>query len=221
MPIAITIAANPPAVITVVLMLSAEPSGRKAAAFVAGWVVGLGVVATAAVALGDAVGFDSDGSMTATAVKAIIGVGLMGLAAKKWFGRSGGGDVEQMPGWMSSITQMTVARAFGFAALFAALNPKSLALNIAGALLISELFTGIAAEAVALVVFVLVSSITLVVPLAYVLIAPERSVTALAAVQRWLIANSDTITAVVLAVLGIMVSVSAAEQFTALRAAGL
>lgn len=221
MPIAITIAANPPAVIAVVLMLSAEPSGRRASAFVAGWLVGLAAVAAAAIALGDAVGFDSDGSMTATAVKALIGVGLLGLAAKKWFGRSANGDVEHMPGWMSSITQMTAARSFGFAALFAALNPKSLALNIAGALLISELFTGIAAEAVALVVFVLASSITLLVPLAYVKVAPAQSQGVLGAFQRWLITNSDTITAVVLAVLGIMVSVSAAEQFFSLRAAGL
>lgn len=216
-PIAVTIAANPPAVIAVVLMLSADASGKGAASFLGGWLVGLSIVAIAAMLVGDAVGADSQSSMAATAFKALIAAGLLAAAATKWLRRDTSGDVERMPAWMRSVADLPAGRSFGLAAAYAGLNPKTLALNIAGAIIIAETIDGVAAQAVWLALFIVLSSITLVVPLVVVIAVPDRSQGVLAKMQRWLIVYADTIAAVVLGVLGVAVAVSAAQQYVVIR----
>ena len=216
-PIAVTIAANPPAVIAVVLVLSATTSRKGAASFVGGWLVGLSVVAVAAVLVGDAVGVDSESSMVATGFKALVAAGLLVAAVWKWLHRDTSGDVERMPAWMRSVTDLSAGRSFGLAAIYAGLNPKTLALNIAGAIVIAETVNGAAGQAVWLGLFIVMSSMTLVVPLVVVIVAPDRSQGVLERTQRWLIVHADTIAAVVLGVLGVAVAVSAAQQYVAMR----
>lgn len=216
LPLALATAANPPAVIAVVIMLSSEKSRPGALWFTAGWLVGLFVVGAAAVVLSDALGYRGGPSTAAGVVKALIGLALIGLAIRKWLGgTSAGDDSAAMPSWMQTLTGLSPWRSFGFAALFAGVNPKTLALNIAGALVISEIVAGPAGRFVTLAVFAIASSLTLIVPLAYGMLAPEHSRESLGRTQRWLVSNNRSITAAVLGILGVMVMVSALQDLLA------
>jgi hypothetical protein len=216
LPIAVAIAANPPAVIAVVLMLASRESRRSATWFVLGWLAGLLVVGAGALLIGDAAGIEDGPSLLGASARALIGVALVGLALRKWLGGSLAGDAGEMPGWMQTVTGMAPGRSFGFAALFAGLNPKTLALNVAGAIVISEGVAGRTGRSVALLVFVIASSLTLLVPLAYGLAAPRHSQGLLAKVQHWLVSNNRPITAGVLGVLGAVVAFSAFRDLLAM-----
>jgi hypothetical protein len=216
LPIALAIAANPPAVIAVVLMLSSRESRQSATWFVLGWLVGLLVVGAGALLIGDAAGVEGGPSLLGAGARAFVGVVLVASAVRKWLGGRAEGDAGEMPAWMQSVTGLAPARAFGFAALFAGLNPKTLALNVAGAIVISEGVAGRTGRSVALVAFVIFSSLTLLAPLAYGLVAPRHSQGLLVKVQQWLVSNNRPITAGVLGVLGAVVSFSAVHDLLAM-----
>jgi len=216
LPIAVAIAANPPAVIAVVLMLASRESRQSATWFVLGWLAGLLVVGAGALLIGDAVGIEDGPSLLGASVRALMGVTLVGSALRKWLGGSPAGGAEEMPAWLQTVKGLSPVRSFGSAALFAGLNPKTLALNIAGAIVISEAVAGRTDRSVTLVVFVIVSSLTLIAPLAYGLAAPRHSQGFLGRIQLWLVSNNRPITAAVLGVLGAMVTFSAVRDLLAM-----
>lgn len=216
--VAVGIALNPPAVIAVILMLSSTHPARNALAFVAGWVVGLVAAGGLVLLLGDLGALLGDPSGPALAIQLLLGLALVVAAVVKWRRDRSSDGPKEMPGWMRSLQGISASKAFGTAALYAGLNPKTLALNAAGVLLIVEAEVAVTTELAALALFVAVASITVAAPVAFYLVAHESSKAALEATQVWLVNNAAVITAVVLLVLGVIVTIGAAEGLLALRA---
>jgi hypothetical protein len=230
LPAAVGIALNPPAVVAVILMLSA--SRKKAAAFVLGWMAGLLVVGAGVLLLGDAGQAAGSPSTIGLVLKLVLGLALLGVAAWQWRRRPSAaegdeaegtgaegdeveGDTDAMPKWMRSLAGFSTGKSFATAALFAGLNPKTLALNVAGAVVIVEASLSVPAQAVALVLFVVVASLTVIAPLLYHVLAPGQAERRLASAQRWLVANNKAITATVLLLLGIMLVASGVQGLVA------
>jgi hypothetical protein len=210
-PIAIGIAMNPPAVVAVILMLSSAHPLRNAGPFVAGWMSGLFGVGGLVLLVGDVTQLWDVPTVVSSAIKLALGGLLLILALTQWRKhRSSAGDKE-MPGWMQSLASMSGFKAFGAAAAFAAFNPKSLALNVAGVLVIADAPLTVAAEWLALAFFVALSSVTVAAPLLYYLVASERSDRVLESSKQWLIANNGAVTAIVLLVLGVMLAAGGAQ----------
>lgn len=207
---------NPPAVLAVILMLSSAHPRRNSLAFLGGWMAGLFLVGAVVLLVGDAAGSLGGPGPVALVFRILLGVALLAVAFGQWRkGRSAAEDAE-MPTWMRSLADFSAGKAFATAALFAGLNPKTLALNVAGVLMIVEAQLTISAQWVALALFVVVSSVTLALPVAYYLVSPGRAGATLAATRRWLIANSAAITAVVLLILGVMLLAAGVQGMMAL-----
>ena len=224
LPAAVGIALNPPAVVAVILMLSS--SRKKAVSFVLGWMAGLLVVGAAVLLLGDAGQAAGSPSTIGLVAKLALGLALLALAIRQWRrwpssaeadeeADEAEADDEEMPKWMRSLAGFSPGKSFATAALLAAVNPKTLALNIAGAIVIVEASLSVPAQAVALVLFVAVASLTVTAPLLYQLLSPERAELRLASAQRWLIVNNKAITATVLLLLGIMLAASGVQGLVA------
>ena len=97
-----------------------------------------------------------------------------------------------MPKWMAGIDAFAPAKALGLGLLLAGVNPKNLLLAAApGALAV----TGpSAAEAVvALIVFVVVGSLTIAGPVVFYLVGGDRAKTQLDAAKEWLAAHNDAV----------------------------
>jgi hypothetical protein len=103
------------------------------------------------------------------------------------------------------------------AAAYASFNPKTMAFIVAGALTIIDIPIGVAAEWTVLVLFVLLSSLTVAAPVAYAALAPQRSRESLSSARRWLGNNGAVLTAAVLGVLGAALLYSAATGLAQLR----
>ena len=204
LPAAVGIALNPPAVVAMILMLSSPHPKRNAISFLLGWMAGLFLAGAIVLIAGDLISMLEASSKAALIAKLLLGLLLLFFAFRQWRTHRTATDEEEMPRWMRSMAEFSGPKAFTTAAIFSGLNPKTLALNIAGVMLIVEAPLSVSMEWVALGAFVVLSSVTVALPVIYYLIAPERSKPALEASKRWLIANNTAVIATVLLILGIM-----------------
>jgi len=201
LPAAVGVALSPLPIVAVILML-ATPQGRtNGAAFAVGWVLGLVVVLVLVVAL--AGGADSNGS-TRTGVdwlKLLLGVLLVGVAWKQWQSRPHDGETPELPKWMATLQDFDPLRSFAVGAALAAVNPKNLALAVAGGATIAQAGLSAGSDAVAILVFVAIASVTIVAPVVAYLALGEKAADTLDHLRAWMAANNATIMTVVCVVL--------------------
>lgn len=107
-----------------------------------------------------------------------------------------------MPGWMTAIDDFSSAKSFGMGILLTVLNPKNLGLTVAAAATIGSAGLSGGEEAVTLLLFVAIASLTIAAPIALYLLVRERAETMLDAMKEWLVANNNTVMTVLFVVLG-------------------
>jgi hypothetical protein len=198
---AVGVAISPVPIIAVILMLFSGAATRNSLSFLLGWIVGL--LGAGLIVLGIGVAADDSGPTTIGGViKILIGALFVALGVKQWGSRPGPGGEAQMPGWMSSIDDFTVGKSFGIGLLLAGVNPKNLGLTIAAASTISAAGLSSGEEITVLVVFVVLASLTVAVPVVANLIAGEQAEPTLNSMKEWLMVNNATVMAVLFVVLG-------------------
>ena len=98
-----------------------------------------------------------------------------------------------MPKWMATIDNTTPAAAFGLAAALSGVNPKNLLLAAAGAAAIAQ--TGIPGgqQAIAYVVFALIGTLGVGIPVGIYFALGARSQKLLAGLKDWMSAHNAVI----------------------------
>lgn len=197
---AVGVAISPVPIIAVILMLFSRAAARNGVAFMVGWLVGLIVAASIILAIGlDSSGAPSD----ATGVlKIAIGGLFVFLGVKQWQGRPRDGGEPRMPAWMASIDDMPAGKAFGLGVLLSGVNPKNLGLTIAAATTIGSVGLSSGEEIVTVGVFILIGSLTIILPVVGYLIAGERAEPLLDTMKDWLTQNNATVMTILFIVLG-------------------
>ena len=107
-----------------------------------------------------------------------------------------------MPKWMQSIDTFTAGKALGLGALLSGLNPKNLALTIAAATAIAETDISGGQDAVALIVFIFIGSLSILAPLVIYFAAGAKAKEILDGLKTWMAAHNAAIMTVLLLVLG-------------------
>ena len=206
LPMAIGVAVSPVPIIAVILMLFGPRARTTGPAFALGWVLALSVVGGVVLVVADSsdVSSEQDPSDAVFAVKLIIGLLFLVLAVRQWSSRPKEGEEPEMPGWMSAVDQFTPVRAFGMAILLAGVNPKNLGLTLAAGSTIAQAGLTDAEPWIVLLVFVVLASVTVLLPVAYYLIAGAAAKQTLDTMKTWLTANNATVMAVLLLVLGVL-----------------
>lgn len=195
------VAISPVPVIALILMLFSKAAVRNSVAFTIGWLVGLGAI----VAVVLSIGFEASAGGAADSggwLKIIIGAVLLVLAVKNWRDRPAPGAPAELPGWMAAIDDLSAAKAVGLGLVLTVANPKNLGLTVAAAVSISGNGLSTGDEVVAGIVFVIIASATILVPVIMNLALRSRAEPALTSMKDWLTANNATVMAVLFAVLG-------------------
>jgi threonine/homoserine/homoserine lactone efflux protein len=182
-------------------MLFSNKATANSLSFAAGWILGLLGAGLVVLALGLEAS-SGEPSDTSGYIKIAIGVLFLFLAWKKWKTRPKGGEEPQMPAWMASIEDFSAVKALGIGLLLSAANPKNLGLTIAAAATIGASGLDAGEEFIVLVVFVLLASITIIVPVGIYLIMGSKATPVLTSMKEWLIANNNTVMMVLFVVLG-------------------
>ncbi|MCK0113576.1 GAP family protein [Ornithinimicrobium sp. F0845] len=196
---AVGVAISPVPIIAVILMLFSARAAGNGLSFLLGWVGGLALISAVVLAIGLESGDEDSGGGI---VKVVIGVLFLFLALKQWRGRPAEGEEPAMPAWMAKIDEFTPIKALGLALLLSSVNPKNLGLTIAAASTIGGVGLAVAQEVVAVGLYVILASLTIIVPVVSYLVAREAMTPALDSMKGWLTAHNATVMAILFLVLG-------------------
>jgi hypothetical protein len=205
LPMAIGVAISPVPIIAVILMLFSAKAKSNGLAFLSGWVGGLVIAGGIVLILANAGKISEAGvpSTTSYVIKLLLGLLFLFMAYRNWQSRPKPGEEVEMPAWMAGIDAFTPGKALGLGALLSGVNPKNLALTLAAAMsIVQSGVSGISAW-VALLVFVLIASITVGGPVLYYLLAGEKAQQTLNTWKAWLSTNNATVMFVLLLIFGV------------------
>jgi hypothetical protein len=202
---AIGVAISPVPIIAVILMLFSQKARVNGPAFLAGWVLALAVISTVAYVIAD----ESDASTSSSASdtiswgKIVLGALFLLLAARQWRNRPAPGVEPEMPKWMQGIDSFSPGKALGLGVLLAGVNPKNLILTLGAATGLAQLGLSTGDAVGSIVVFVVVASLTIAVPVVYYLVGGEKAKTALDSLKGWLGMHNAAVMTVLFLVFGV------------------
>jgi threonine/homoserine/homoserine lactone efflux protein len=198
------VALSPVPIIAVVLLL-ATPHGRvNGPAFVAGWIFGLAAAGTILLFAASGAEASNSGSPEewVSIVKIVLGVLLLGLAAREWRGRPRGDASPELPKWMKAIDTFDAPKAAGIGVLLSALNPKNLILTVGAAAAIAQTGVSTGDQAVALAVFVALATLGPGIPVGIFFLMRDRAADILESLRGWMARENTTIMAVLCLIIG-------------------
>jgi hypothetical protein len=203
--LAVGVALSPVPIIAVVLMLTTRRARVNGPLFVLGWLAGLATVGAIVLGLSGPAGASSSGSPATWVswVKVVLGLLLLLVAARQFRGRPKDGEQAPLPKWMAGIDDIGPLAACGLAALLAGVNPKNLLLAVGGAASIAQ--TGISGgeQAIAYLVFALVATLGVGIPVGIYFALGPRADKLLAGLKDWMSQHNAVIMSVLCLVIGV------------------
>ena len=199
-------AISPLPIIAFILVLFSKRSRSNSWAFLAGWVLALSTQGVIVILLGDISEVTESSGFTrgAAIFFLIIGISFLFFAYMQWSKRPGQDEEPRMPKWMELIDDFSAGKSLVAGFLLVVLNPKNLPLAVTASIAITSSCVGGAEQGAALAIFVIISSITIIVPLVTYLVAGERAERVLESWKAWLSANSATVLALLFLVFGVL-----------------
>jgi threonine/homoserine/homoserine lactone efflux protein len=191
----------------VILVLVAKDAKRVGPAYVIGWMLGIAIIAGLVILLADPANFESDDnspSTTASLFQLILGALLLLAGVRDWRGRPKEGDPAKLPKWMNGIDSFSPRKTFGFSLLVSTINPKNLALALGGGLAIAQAGLPTGKNLIAILIFVLIASASVIVPVTWYFVAPESAGRTLKGWRVWLEQNNAAVMSVLFLVFGMI-----------------
>ena len=206
LPLALGIAISPIPIIAIILMLITPKARSNGLAFLLGWMAGILIVGGIALVVADVAGLSTGSeaaSQSQAAIKLVLGLLLLVVAARQWRSRPKPGEEASLPKWMQTLDTFTPVKSFGLGALLSGPNLKNLALNLAAMSIVATAGLSTANQVVALLVVVVIGSLTIIAPLVVYFAGGEKSTEILGGWKSWLSENNAATMAVLLLVLGV------------------
>jgi Sap-like sulfolipid-1-addressing protein len=203
---AVGVAISPLAVVAVILTLFSRHAKVNAPAFLTGWVVALAALSTVVYVLAHDgnVATSSTASDSVSWGKIVLGVALVALAFRHWHRRPAAGTTPPEPKWMAAVDALTPGKTLALGMALAVANPKNLLLTLGAASGLAQVRGLSTADAVvALVVFVVVGSLTIAGPVLYGMLGGAHARAALDSARVWLTEHNDAVLGALFLVFGV------------------
>ncbi len=207
LPTALGVAISPVPIIAVILILLAPGARAASVAFLVGWVAGIAVLVTVvALVVDPASNSTADNPSTLSGVLLIVlGAAAVLLGVRQWRQRPKPGEAPVLPSWMAAVDTITATKALGLGVLLSAVNPKNLTLCLAGGVAIGSGGLSGGQSAVAITVFVVIASSSIVVPVIGYVTAESRMREPLQELRAWLTEHNAAVMTVLLGVIGVVI----------------
>ncbi|MFE3881818.1 GAP family protein [Streptomyces lydicus] len=196
-PLALGIALSPFPVVPAILLLFTPRARATGGSFLAGWTGGIAVVASV---FATSIEAREETPTWVSWSKVGLAAILLLLAVRQW--RSGA--KKGTPAWMRSLTDATPLKALRLGLVLSVANPKVFLLSAAAGLTIGSAELGATHTVASLAVFTAIAALTVALPLLLHVAAGERVLVPLGNVRAWLERHNSTVTALVLAVIGVL-----------------
>ena len=205
LPLALVVTISPLNIIPAILLLFTAKPLVNATSFLVGFIVGVGAMLAAFVALASAVdlGADSGHATWAGIVKLVLGVYLAFAAVKKFRGRPRSGEEGSMPKWMDGIAKYSPTKSLTAGIVLGALNPKNLVVGLAAAAAIGAAGLTIGGQLAVGALYVLVAVLGVAAPIVAMLVLGARP-EVLDGWNIWLRHNNATVMSVLFLVFAVV-----------------
>jgi DNA segregation ATPase FtsK/SpoIIIE-like protein len=198
------IALSPVPMVCIVLVLMSRRPVRAGLSFAVGWLGALAIAVGLVAWLTDTVA-DKNGEAARDGIDVVqlaVGVLFAVLAVRYWRKRPDPDAPPPRPAIVDRIATLSAPALVLTGAGAALANIKNLPLVVSAGSYIGGAGLAVGSTIGAVAIFVVAASLTVLTPLlAVVFIGPEKSAHTLKAIETWLLANLNTITVVLLAVL--------------------
>lgn len=199
----------------VVVLLLARSGMARVWAFVAGRVFGLALITVAFVAGARALPVPRsaptlEGPLVAGA-EIVAGVALVVVAGLTWL-RASRSRGRAEPAWQRRLGEASVPAVF-LTSLVVDLQPKGLVLGLASGVVVRAGSMAFAEAVIAVLIYLALAASSVVIPVVATYAAPRRTERWLQAAQDWLAAHGSVVTAIVLALVGVVLVVDGAQRF--------
>lgn len=184
------------------LVLHTDHPRPTGLAFMAGWLIGLAALTVVFVAVPHLVDGLGESPPWMPLVRTAIGALLIVAAIGRWVTRS---RTTRPPAFLDRLGKITPAGAaiIGFGLVVA--NPKVLVMNAAAGLIIGAAAAGATAW-IAVAFYTVLAGSTVIAPILAYVVAGERVDPALTRVRDWMAREHATVTAVILLVVGVLLT---------------
>lgn len=198
------IALSPLPIVAVILTLFSNRGRAASLGFLTGWLLGLTALTTVVVLLSGLIPQSQGGEPNPWVgwLKVALGLALLWLAARNWRSRPKAGEEPEMPGWMASVGSLGFGGALRLGVLLSAVNPKITVMCITVGVGLGTAGLGTGPLIIAVIIFVVLSSLTVAGPVVANLVAAERLHGPLTRLRDWIARENHTIMAVLFVVLG-------------------
>jgi len=193
-----------PIMATTFILLSANRD-RTTLPFVAGWVMGIFLIALLFTA-----GFSVLPRQTSSVrdpllgwIEVLLGAVLVIFAGIVWR-RTSGARPQSTPKWLSAVGRLGPVPAFGLA-LGMNIRPKAILISATVGVAVTTTDADSCESLVALVVYTAVGASSVLAPVIFTYASPDRAERMLLRTRSWLAANSAVVTVIVVAMTGVVV----------------
>lgn len=202
---AVGVALSPIPIIASVLLVSSPRGRMNGPAFVLGCWASAALIGGVLIATGVGSGSDDGGgpSTAASMLKLVLGIVLVGMAARQWRGRPVGDEDPTLPKWMGALDGFSPAKSLVAGVVVTGLNPKNLLLVIAGAAAVAGAGATAGEEAAAWAIFTLIAIVGVSIPVVISFAMGDRAEPLLGRLRTWMGHNSGVIMAVILLLIGV------------------
>jgi hypothetical protein len=194
-------AISPVPIASILLLFTTRKALANGLAFVAGWTAGVAAVVSAFVVLTPAVGLQRSDPVGLAAAELLLGSAFVLAAVVVWRRRHRRDERRVL--WLDRVDGITPSKSAGSGALLSGLNPKVAALSLGAALALAEANATAPVELVTVVLYTLIATLGVLVPLAAYAAAPApaRASDTLRRFRGWLGRNE----ALALSAVGLLV----------------
>lgn len=203
-PMALGLALSPVPVIAVILMLFSRRAKVNAPLFAATWVLSMAVLGSLTIILlGDNEFVEQDTTKTGGSIAVLIfGALFLAYGAFLWLRRPRHPDAVKTPRWLALLDDIPPYLVVGLGLTGVIFNTKNLPLFLAAVQRILAANLTMLDSFIALTVFIVMASVTVVTPIVLFLAGGERMHARLETVRAWLMRYNEAILGVVFMVMG-------------------
>ncbi len=204
LPMAAGITLSPIPIAAVASILLAANTCR-AAAFMLGWAAGILAIGLLVLCIPGLRLLNGDPTQLAGWLRVVLGAALLVVAWLKWQKRPAAETQVEEPRFLAKIDSYNGWKALILGGALAIFNPKSLVLASASAMTIYEATLVDKEKAAALIVFVLISSLSVGVPIFFTWARRDSARKILEDLKDWLIVNNTAVTVALLVVFAMLI----------------
>jgi len=202
LPMSAGIALSPLPVAIVIMMLMSSGARTNAPAFLLGWVIGILAVGLAVFLAPGIETARGDPTAVSGILRIVMGSALLLLSVHQWRQRPESAQPREIPKILSHLDNIGPTQSLIAGFFLSGVTPKNLVLVAAGAALIDASRLNPGEQAVALLVFTTIASLTIAIPIAIYFTARHSAELIFRGWKDWLIENNVTIIMVLLLVFG-------------------